>query len=439
METYDLILLLVGIVLLGVSILPRFLDQKPISLPIFFVGFGVLVFSLPLDLPAVDPIEHGMLAERLAEVAVIIALMGVGLKIERPPGLASWLTTWRLLAITMPASIAAVALIGWWAGLLAPAALLLGACIAPTDPVLASEVQVREPQIQDEDDLTDEEGEPTGAEGKVRVVDEDEVRFALSSEAGLNDGLAFPFTNLAILTAVVGVAPQSWIVRWVLIDVVYKIAVGAMFGVLIGWILSYVIFHTAARQELARSLAGLEAVAGVFIVYGLTEFAGGYGFIAVFVAAVTIRQREREHHYHEQLHDTVEIAEHVVMAVIMFFFGGALAGGVLAPLSLTTWAAALAIVFLVRPLAGMVALIGRYGTPLGWGRRGVIAFFGVRGLGTFFYLAHGLNQTPFPDERMVWAIASAVVLVSIIVHGTLATPTMKKLDGLTPRAPRLEP
>jgi NhaP-type Na+/H+ or K+/H+ antiporter len=112
---------------------------------------------------------------------VAAALMGAGLKLDRAFSWRKWGVTWRLLAVTMPLSIAAITLIGGLGlGLSWVAALLLGASLAPTDPVLAADVQV----------------------GPPKSGEEDEVRFGLTSEAGLNDGLAFPFVNLAIALGV---------------------------------------------------------------------------------------------------------------------------------------------------------------------------------------------------------------------------------------------
>src|SRR5688500_15495284 len=134
-------------------------------------------FALPLAVPRPDPVEDGESVKRLAELVVIVSLMGSGLRLDRPVGWRSWMLTWRMLAIAMPITIVGAAFLGWWMlGFLPATALLLGAVLAPTDPVLASDVQVG----------------PPGEE------EEDEVRFTLTSEAGLNDGLAFPFTNAAI-------------------------------------------------------------------------------------------------------------------------------------------------------------------------------------------------------------------------------------------------
>ncbi|QFU83831.1 cation:proton antiporter [Natronorubrum aibiense] len=415
LELTEIGFVVIGIVLFGVAVLPRFVSDRPISLPIFFVSFGLLVFSLPIGLPPPDPLEQGETTERLAELGVIIALMALGLKLDRPPGLRAWASTWRLLVITMPLSIAGVAVLGWSVGLVVPTALLLGACIAPTDPVLASEVQVEKPGSG-----TEAQRLPSAA-GR-----EDEVRFALSSEAGLNDGFAFPFTNLAIAIALVGIAPGNWLGEWLLIDVGYRIVVGVLAGIILGRLTAWVIFWASSETQLARSVQGLEAVAGTLAIYGVTELVGGYGFIAVFTAAVTIRSYERSHDYNQSLHEISELAEQTMMGLIMVFFGGAIAGGLLSPLTTNAVIAAVAIVFLVRPIAGIVGLLG---FDRQWRERLPIAFFGVRGIGSFYYLAHGLNEGAFPDAALVWALAGAVVLISIVVHGITATPTVNYLEA----------
>lgn len=416
-ELYDVLLIVVGLTLLGVAVLPRVVARRPISMPLFFVAFGIAVFSLPW-LPAPDPLEQGHLTERLAELGVIIALMALGLKIDRPPGLTTWAATWRLLLVTMPLSIAGAALLGWWVGgLLVPSAILLGAVIAPTDPVLATEVQVQDPG----EGL---EGEAADA-GTIPQADvEHEVRFALSSEAGLNDGFAFPFTNLAIATALVGIAPGNWLGEWLLVDVAYKIVVAAIMGVVLGWMIATIIFATMPETRVGQSVKGVEAVAGTLLVYGLTELVGAYGFISVFVAAMAIRHYERTHEYNATLHEITELSEQLSLGLIMVFFGGAIAGGLLAPITAEGVVVALAILFVVRPAAGLSALVG-FDRP--WLERGVIAVYGVRGIGSFYYLAHGLNEAAFAEAGLIWAIVGTVVLVSIVVHGITATPVIARI------------
>ncbi|ELZ14820.1 sodium/hydrogen exchanger [Natrinema thermotolerans DSM 11552] len=415
LELYTVGLVVIGIALFGVAVLPRFVSDRAISLPIFFVAFGMLVFGLPIGLPAPDPLEQGTTTEHFAEIGVIVALMGVGLKIDRVPGLREWASTWRLLAVTMPLSIAGAALLGRWLGFAVPAAVLLGACIAPTDPVLASEVQVRGPGMGTEAKSADE-----------KAGMEDEVRFALTSEAGLNDGLAFPFTNLAIAAALVGLAPGNWIGEWLLVDVGYRIVVGVIAGIVLGALTARLVFATEPDTPVAKSVQGLEAIAGTLAVYGATELVGGYGFIAVFVAALMVRHYERSHDYNRSLHEVSEFAEQVMMALIMLFFGGAIGGGLLEPLTLEAVVAVVAIVFLVRPLAGLIGFLGFDRDPA---ERATIAFFGVRGIGSFYYLAYALNHAAFPDADRLWALVGAVVLVSVVVHGITATPAVRWLEA----------
>jgi NhaP-type Na+/H+ or K+/H+ antiporter len=408
----DVAFALLGVAALLAGILPRALERRPLSMPIAFLALGLLVFALPIGLPEVDPLAHPALAEHLTEVGVIVALMGAGLKIDRPLGWRRWSSTWRLLAIAMPLTIAAVAVLGWWwAGLVPAAALLLGAALAPTDPVLAADVQVGEP--------TDEEDS------------EDEVRFALTSEAGLNDGLAFPFVYAAIAIAGAGPAPSGWLGEWVLLDVLYKGAVGVVGGIVIGRLLGKLFFR--ARSEalrLARHSEGFLALAATFLAYGMVEVAGGYGFLAVFVAARAIRSAERGHDYHQVLHNFAEQTERLLTVLLLLLLGGAVVGGLLAPL---TWPAALvglALILLIRPLIGWLSLRGAPGHAA---EHWVIGSFGIRGIGSFFYLAYAMTHAEFPDADLLWATVGFVVIVSVVLHGILATPVMQLLDRANKR------
>ncbi|SCF23808.1 sodium/proton antiporter, CPA1 family [Micromonospora matsumotoense] len=406
MELVDVEFALVGAGALLAGVLPRLLERRPLSMPIAFLGLGMLVFALPIGLPAPDPLRYPQIATHLTEIGVIVALMGAGLKIDRPLSWKRWSSTWRLLAIAMPLCIAAVALLGWWwAGLVPAAALLLGAALAPTDPVLASDVQV---------------GEPTDAEDS-----EDEVRFALTSEAGLNDGLAFPFVYAAIAIASVGLAPSGWITEWFAVDVLYKLAAGVGGGLLIGWLLGKLFFRAPSELRLARHAEGFLALAATFLAYGLVEVIGGYGFLAVFVAARAIRAAERTHEFHAVLHDFAEQTERLLTVLLLLLFGGAVITGLLAPL---TWQAAtvgLALVFVIRPLVGWLSLRGAPGRPA---EHWVISSFGIRGVGSFYYLAYATTKADFAQADLIWATVGLVVVVSVVVHGMAATPVMQLLD-----------
>ena len=234
----------------------------------------------------------------------------------------------------MPLTIVLTAVLGWWAVGLAPAtALLLGAVLAPTDPVLAADVQVGPPG-----------GDP---------AEEDDLRFSLTSEAGLNDALAFPFTNAAIALALAGTGASTWVLDWLAVDVVYKLAVGCSAAC---WSASSWPSSSSARRSTCASPSrgeGFVALAGTFLAYGLTEVAGGYGFLAVFVAAVALRRSEHDHDYHSTLHDFAEQTEQLLMIALVVLLGGAVAGGVLAPLTWQAAAVALVVLFVVRPAHGV--------------------------------------------------------------------------------------
>jgi NhaP-type Na+/H+ or K+/H+ antiporter len=402
-NVHELVLLVLGLAALGVVGLPHILRKLPLSYPIVLVVGGALVFSLPVGLPIPDPIEYSTLTEILTEIGVITALMGAGLAINRVPGWRTWSTTVRLLAITMPLTIAAIAGLGWWVlGMTPGAAILLGAVLAPTDPVLASDVQVPGPH----------------ADG-----DDDEVRFALTSEAGLNDGLAFPFTNLAVLIALHGASPSGWLSEFLLIEVGYKIGVGVLGGLLVGRLLAWLIFSRSS--PLPRVRDGMAALAATLIAYAGTELIGGYGFLAVFVGAVVIRNQERKHSYLEVMHQFSDQIERLLSAIILVLFGGALVSGVLTYLDWRGVLVAVAVVLVVRPAAGLAGLAR---TPIPDPERGAIAFFGIRGVGSFYYLAYASNQVEFIQVEQVWAVTALVVAISIVIHGAAATPVMKRID-----------
>lgn len=408
MNPIDLAYAVIGVGALLAGVLPRVLERRPLSMPIAFLGLGMLISLLPADLPEPDPLKYPQVATHLTEIGVIVALMGAGLKIDRPLGWRRWSSTWRLLALAMPLTIGGVALLGWWwLGLAPAAALLLGAALAPTDPVLASDVQV---------------GEPTDHEDS-----EDEVRFALTSEAGLNDGLAFPFVYAAIAMAALGSAPGAWLGRWLTVDVAYKVTVGVAGGALVGWLLGKLFFRTRKEAlRLARHSEGFLALAATFLAYGVIEVLGGYGFLAVFVAARAIRSAERSHEYHQVLHDFAEQVERLLTVLVLLLFGAAVVDGLLAPLTWPAVGVALALVFVVRPVVAWLAMRGAPGRPA---EHWVIGFFGIRGLGSFYYLAYATAQTSFPGADLLWATVGLAVIVSVVVHGVAATPVMQLLDS----------
>jgi NhaP-type Na+/H+ or K+/H+ antiporter len=281
-------------------------------------------------------------------------------------------------------------------------ALLLGAVLAPTDPVLASDVQVGPPMEDTQDN----------------------IKFSLTSEAGMNDGTAFPFTWLAIALASSGYSSDV-IMEWVWRDLIYKIVAGVASGFLIGRGLAYLVFRLPEKNKSLKTRDGFVAIAATLLVYGLTELIHGYGFIAVFVAAITLRHSEKHHKYHKSLHEFTDQIERILIAVILILFGGSLVTGILNKL---TWQMALfgvLFVLVVRPLTSLLSMIG---PKLHIKEKMAIGFFGIKGMGSFFYLAFALHETFFALNEELWSVVAFIVLLSIIIHGLTATSVMKRLE-----------
>ncbi len=402
MSEYKVFLVVLGAAILASSVLPRALRSLPLSLPILQVVAGFVLYLAVDNLPVPDPFAEGTIAERLSELVVIVSLTAAGLKLDRRFGWRSWMPTWRLLAIAMPLTIAATALLGWGLlGLVPASALLLGAVIAPTDPVLASDVQVGGPNSEDET----------------------EVKVTLTAEAGLNDALAFPFTNAAIAL----LAGGPWLVGWFVDDVVVKLASALIVGYASGRALGWLVFRSPPTTQLARTTEGIAAVGATLLVYGLAELAHGYGFLAVFVAALVLRDHERDHEYHEVLHEATETVERLGSALLLLLVGGAVAQGGLGSLGWREAFVAVALVVVVRPVFGWLSLLG---TGLHRVQRLVIAGFGIRGMGSIYYLAHAGVDADFPGAARIWSVVLMTILLSVVVHGATASRAVSRSEEL---------
>lgn len=417
--TAPTVLLIIGLALLVAVVLPHVIDNLPISAPIILIGVGALVGMMPFsDGVALFPADHPRLTEHLAEITVLIALMGVGLALDRPlsplrwKDWRAWGPAWRLLGIAMPLCIGGVALLGWGVLGVAPAAaLLLGAALAPTDPVLASDVEVEGPNVSEDADEIDESDEP---------------RFALTAEAGLNDGLAFPFVHAAILLSTAGtVATWGW--KWVGWYLIAKVIIGVLVGVGVGWLLGRIAFRGPHRSlRTAETGEPLLAVAAILVTYGLSELVGGYGFLAVFAAAMTLRASERNHEYHGLMHQVVERLERLLTLLLMLFLGFSVANGLLEAVDWRSFVIAGALIFVIRPLFGWLSLIGS--PRLGPRERMAVAFFGVRGVGSIYYVAYAASHGNFASIDWIWATVALTIVASVVVHGISATPAMHRID-----------
>ena len=423
--TADLVYLVAGGSLLLAIVLPELLSRWAISAPMVLVAVGMLIGLTPLpdDLP-LDPQSNRAAIEHMTELVVLIALMGVGLALDRPleprnpASWKRWGATWRLLLIGMPLTIAAVAALGWAAGLAPAAAIVLGAALAPTDPVLASDVQVAGPQTGDHE-----------------VDESDELRFTLTSEAGLNDGLAFPFVYVAILLATEG-AVSSWGLKWLGFYLVAKVVIGVLAGIVVGRSLAYLAFRSKSPSlRVAERVESLLALAALVTSYGVGEVLGGYGFLSVFVCAMTFRSAERSHDYHAAMHEVAERLERLLTLFVLLVLGIAVTRGLLDALDWRGVGVGLAVVFVVRPVAGGLALaLGTNGPEEGGlsrRQRWAAAFFGVRGVGSIYYLAYAAGEAPVLGANWLWSTVSFTIITSVFVHGALATPVMSRLDART--------
>lgn len=396
LEPYHVLLAVGGFAIIISYWSPRFISGREPAASALLVLTGFAAFSWVPGMPAaINPVTSPRIWEIAAELCVILGLFGTGLRIDRLVGRNLWKPTIRLLVIAMPLTIIALALVGWQAaGMTLAGAVLLGAVLSPTDPVLAGEVQVGRP-----------------SEGG-----EHPVRFALTTEAGLNDGLAFPFVHLGILIATAGAITTGLMAEWVMRDVIYRVIVGALGGAGVGWLLGKFLFEWPSGNTLAKTQTGVVAFAGVIFAYGLTELIEGYGFIAAFGAGLVLRRQESKNDFHTRLHDFSESLEHTLTALILVALGAALPS--LWPY--LGWPEAiigLSLIFIIRPVAAWLALAGMNQS---WRPRAVIAFYGVRGIGSIYYLAYAGHNVDLVNKGALWAIVAFTIVLSTSIHGLTA-------------------
>lgn len=373
--------------------------ERAFSASIIYLGLGVAA-AAALELLGVnwlDPIGDAETLERLSELAVIIALFGTGLKLDRPFDRLSWAGVGRLLIVAMPLTIGAVALFGHAAmGLSAGAAILLGAVLAPTDPVLAGDIGVGPPG--------DEE--------------EHEPNFSITGEAGLNDGLAFPFIFAGLFLIQPG--GSSWIGEWFLADVLYAIVVGVAIGAGVGYSLAALAVRLRDRRLLADRFDGWLAIPAVLIIYGLAEVAGAYGFLAAFAGGLAFRRYEHSHEHNGPVHEGAEVVEKLGELAVILVFGSMITlAGIEAP-GIGGWLLVPLLLLVIRPVAVSVALIG---SAIPARERLFVAWFGVRGIGSIYYatILAGASVVNSAEAKVVVWTAFACVAVSILVHGVTAS------------------
>lgn len=208
-------------------------------------------------------------------------------------------------------------------------------------------------------------------------------------------------------------------------DIALKLTIGLIAGWTAGWLFGRILYSLPSGTRLSRSGDGFVALGATLITYTVTESLYGYGFLAVFVAGLQIRRAADGHEFNTRMHDFADETERLMMMVMLVFFGGVLVSGeLLFDIGLREAFFVIIVLFLVRPITALLSLIGVGRPKL---ERNIIAFFGIRGLGSIFYLAYALNHGDFSDADELWRLLSLVIVTSILIHGVTVTPLMRKL------------
>jgi len=374
------------------------LSNKPVSTAMLYLGAGVVAGPLALGLAAPAWQDHARLLEHLTEVIVLLSLFNSGLKMSVGLRERRWLPPLRLALVSMVVTVLLVTAAGvWLLGLPLGVAVLLGGILAPTDPVLATEVQLES------------------------LEDRDRLRFALTGEGGLNDGTAFPVVMLGLgLIGAHEIGAWGW--RWVAVDVVWASAIGLAMGGALGTAIGRLVLWLRSQHQAAEGYENFLALGLIGLSYGLAVVAHGYGFLAVFAAGLALRHAERRAADAEMTHAVMSFNEQldrVGEMVGVVVLGLLLASVPWVPAAL--WFVPLALL-VVRPLSVWVGLAGSRTSTL---QRRLIGWFGIRGIGSLYYLTYALNHGLPPEfAPMLVGLTVAVVVSSILVHGLSVTPLM---------------
>jgi len=414
-DKYSLGLIFIGGVVLVGAAATSHQHRRAFSASVFYVLLGTLAaVALPaLDLRPLSPEGDHVLLQRLTEFALIVAVFSAGLTIERRVTRRSLISIATLLIVVMPLSILAITGFGVWVmGLPFAAALLLGAVLAPTDPVLAGDLGLSEPG-----------GEVFG-----------EPRLSLHTEAGFNDGLASPFVALGLFVAERG--GSRWLGQWVLADLLYAAGFALLLGAGAGAGAAFALTRARARGLLTTDLDGFVAIGFALLLYGSTEGLGAYGLLAVFAAGFTFRRYEYEHEIHGAIHHGTEAAGKTMELLVLVMLGSMLTvDGVRAP-GVAGWLLAPLLLFVIRPILVLATTSPRL---IDLRARIFLGFFGVRGVAAIFYAAVVVNSHALPaaEQHIVVWTTIACVITSIVVHGLSATPLTNRL--LTPTRASITP
>jgi len=424
--------IVVGAVFILMALSGSVLKRLPLSTAMLYLAAGVLIGPHALNLVNFDPIAEAAIIERITEAAVIVSLFTAGLTLRVPLRDHLWRLPVVLASWSMTLTVGLIALVGV-AALELPlgAAILLGAVLAPTDPVLASDVQVTGPR------------------------DRDRLRFTLTGEAGFNDGTAFPFVMLGLgLLGLHETGDGGW--RWFVVDVLWAIPGGLLVGALLGTATGRLILFLRREHKEAVGLDDFLALGLIACSYGTALLLHTYGFLAVFAAGLALRKIEAMALGHEQAPDEVvaaaegrgeEVATHpetapayMAQAVLGFTEQLERIGEVAVVLLVGVMISVTAIpgdalwfvpllLLVIRPVS---AAMGTIGSDTTWLQRAFIAWFGIRGIGSIYYLMYAIvHGVPDATAGLLMGLTLAVVATSVVVHGVSVTPLMRRYSDVT--------
>ena len=424
--TFAIWALIIGALLITMALSGTALKRLPLSTAMLYLAAGFGLGPAGLDLMAPDPISYSVILERVTEVAVLISLFAVGLKLGLPLSHKSWRLPVRLAVISMTitiALIAAIAVLGL--GMSPGSAILLGAILAPTDPVLASDIQV------------------------IEASDRDRLRFSLTGEGGLNDGAAFPFVMLGL--GLLGHHDLgSWGWRWLAVDVAWAVAGGLLIGGALGTLIGRLVVYLRSHHQESVGLDEFLALGLIALTYGLALLSHTYGFLAVFAAGLALQRvkmrpaaipsqialetgllskeakealaTDSEHasaFMMQEVRGFNEQLERIAEVAIVLVVGAMLSYTYLHPSAI--WFVAL-VFLVVRPISVRLGLLG---APVSRDQRIMISWFGIRGIGSIYYLMYAINHDLSPSlAEEIIALTLTMVAVSIVVHGVSVTPLM---------------
>lgn len=417
--------LLVGGLLLLMGLSPTLIKRVPFTSAIVYLAVGLIAGPTFLNAYHFNPLKQSGLLETLTEVAVLISLFAAGVKMPLPFTLLRWRTPILLAFVSMSATVGLITVFAYYAlGLPLGAAVLLGAIVAPTDPVLATDVQIRHPG------------------------DRDRLRFYLTCEAGMNDGTAFPFVMLGLGLLGLHDLGESGL-QWALVDVIWATTGGIIIGVALGSALARLTWklrNGPLKHDLLDDFLGLGLIA---VAYGVSELVSAWGFLAVFFAAVALRQTElklsgRLADTPDELQSDVlplsdpaqdilvstvsersllfkEHLERLSEMVLILLVGGTLF------IDSWSWQAVGLAFFLFLVARPVSVLVGLSFSRTSWRIRGLAGWFGVRGIGSLYYLMYAI-QHGLPEDLALKLIHITLIVItlSILVHGISVKPLMSR-------------